>query len=300
MSKYLDSAGVTILWSKIKELVNSNVTDIQADLEILAQKDISLQNEINNVKTTLNTLTNNPDAVINSFNEIVNFLANIENSETLEGIVNGINKSITDGDTAEADARKKADDDITALIVKLHAVLTLSADKTVIEKGVATDVTLTHSAKFDGANLTYTLQVNGAALANPYSISDKTTFNCVFKIDNSNPKLVTDISKSITVNAYYAKWIGGSTKSTITAADVTTFVKQSITASAAGTYNVTSTDNQYIWFCVPDGMSISKITLGGFAVPNEAPITLSVSGVSYKCYRTTNPLTAGTRSFVVS
>ena len=42
-------------------------------------------------------------------------------------------------------------------------------------------------------------------------------------------------------------------------------------------------------------------TLGGFAVPMEAYIERAVTGKGlYKCYRTSNPLSAGTRSFVIS
>ena len=305
MSKFLDSSGVAVLWAAVKNLIDTGVatdiTQIQSKLTELASKDSNLQSQITNLKTTLDTLTNNPDAAINSFNEIVNFLANVENSETLEGIIAGLTSSIASGDKTEADARKAADDDIMALIVKLHADIKYGANKTVIERGVSTPITITHSATFDGKPLTYTLQVNGAAVASSYSISEKTIFNGVFKINNSDPKLVTDIAKSVTVNAYYPKFVGGTTKTTITSADILGFTKMAISGSAAGTVSVTSKANEYIWFCVPTGMTINKVTLGGFNVPIEAVVTVAVSDRgNYNCYRSSNPLSASTRSFVIS
>lgn len=185
--------------------------------------------------------------------------------------------------------------------MKLHASISLSASKTAIEKGVPTNVSINHSAKFDGKNLTYTLMVDNAALASSYSVSDTKTFQCVFKINNADPKLVTDIARSVTVSAYYPKYYGGSAKTALTSDDVLALTKQNISGGAGGTANITSAAEQYVWFCIPSYMNISKVTLGGFAVPLEAAATVAVAGKgNYKCYRTTNPLSAGTRSFVIS
>ena len=202
---------------------------------------------------------------------------------------------------AEATARQSADDEIKALVVKLHAAINFSLSKTVVEKGVTTNITINDSAVFDGKALTYNLLVNGAAKAASYPVTNTTTFTGVFKINNADPKLVTDITKSATVNAYYPKYVGGSTKTALTSADITGFTKQTISGSAAGTANITSAANEYIWFCVPSTMTINKVTLGGFAVPIEAPVNVTVTGKdTYKCYRSTNPLSAGTRSFVIA
>lgn len=201
----------------------------------------------------------------------------------------------------EATARQSADDEIKALVVKLHAAINFSLSKTVVEKGITTNITVTDSAVFDGKALTYNLLVNGAVKAASYPVTDTTTFTGVFKINNADPKLVTDITKTAKVNAYYPKYVGGSTKTALTSADITGFTKQDISSSAAGTANITSGANEYIWFCVPSTMTISKVTLGGFAVPIEAPVNVTVTGKdTYKCYRSTNPLSAGTRSFVIA
>lgn len=203
--------------------------------------------------------------------------------------------------SAEATTRQNADDEIKALVVKFHASINFTPNKTVVEKGVTTNITFTDSAVFDGKTLTYNLLINGANKAASYPITDTTTFTGVFKINNADPKLITDVTKTAKVNAYYPKYVGGSTKTALTSDDITGFTKQSISSSAAGIANITSNANEYIWFCVPSTMSISKVTLGGFAVPIEAPVNVTVTGKdTYKCYRSTNPLSAGTRSFVIA
>ncbi len=58
--------------------------------------DTELQEKIDTLTTNFNTLVNaNPSAAINSFNEIIAFLDNIEDTSTLEGIISGINTSIS-------------------------------------------------------------------------------------------------------------------------------------------------------------------------------------------------------------
>ncbi|MCM1079673.1 MAG: hypothetical protein NC344_10280 [Bacteroidales bacterium] len=305
MGRFVDKAGIQLLWDSIKKYVTdgtgADISDLSNRIDELVTSYGLTASEVTQLKSTLNTLVSNPDAAINSFNEITKFLENVDNTQSLEGILAGITKSITDGDAGEAKLRQDGDDEVKALVVKLHAAVTFGASKTTIEKGVSTAVTINHSAKFDGAALTYALEVNGEAVKSSYTISDTTTFSGVFKVDNADPKLVTDIAKSVTVNAYYPKYVGGSTKTTLTSDDITALTKQGISGSASGTANITSADDEYIWFCVPANMTINKVTLGGFAVPLEAAVTVAVTGKgNYKCYRSTNPLSAGARSFVIA
>lgn len=57
--------------------------------------DTLIQQQINSLTDTLNTLVNdNATEAIDAFNEIVAFLANINDRQTLEGIINGINQAI--------------------------------------------------------------------------------------------------------------------------------------------------------------------------------------------------------------
>lgn len=262
----------------------------------------SLTTQFNTLKSNFETLLQaNPDAAINSFNEIIAFLDNVEDSKTLEGILAGLQTNIADSVADEAKARETADNSIIAMIFASHGQISCGANPGTIEKGVTTNVSINTGVTFNGKALTHTVKVNGADKASSYPVSDTTTFNVVFNIDNADPKIQTTVNRTAKVNAYYPKYYGGSVSTAMTEAGILALVKQSISGGAGGTYNITSSADQYIWFCVPNGMSISKVTLGGFAVPIEAAQTVAVTGKdNYKCYRTTNPLSAGTRQFVIS
>lgn len=71
--------------------------------------------------------------------------------------------------------------------------------------------------------------------------------------------------------------------------------------SPAGTYTVTvGADGDYLWFNVPATMSINGASMGGFAFPLEAPTNVTIGGVAYKSYRSSNTLDAGTYTIVLS
>ena len=58
--------------------------------------DTEVQKKIQTLETAFNDLLEaDPNSAINSFNEIVAFLKNIQDTDTLEGILNGINQAIT-------------------------------------------------------------------------------------------------------------------------------------------------------------------------------------------------------------
>lgn len=194
------------------------------------------------------------------------------------------------------------DSNIMALIVKLHASISVSVSPTIIEKGVNTNVNISTSASFDGSNLTYTTLVDGSPISNPYSLNDSKTFNVAINIDNANPKVVYSTTKNVTVNAYYPKYYGRSSTLNPSSADILAFTKQAISASVVNN-NVTlnSSTSDYLWLCVPSTMTINSVTSNGFAVPMEAYITVAVSGKgNYKCYRSTNQINAGDITFNVS
>lgn len=75
--------------------------------------------------------------------------------------------------------------------------------------------------------------------------------------------------------------------------------KQTARTSPNGTYSVTvASDGQYVFFVVPNTMTINKVTLSGFDFPLAAADTSSKSG--YKIYKSANTYKAGTISLVVS
>lgn len=80
-----------------KQLSTNDLTnELKAKLESLYNyNDTELRNKIDTLTTNFNTLlNNNPTKAIENFNEIIAFLANIEDSETLEGIIAGIETQI--------------------------------------------------------------------------------------------------------------------------------------------------------------------------------------------------------------
>ena len=58
-------------------------------------------------------------------------------------------------------------------------------------------------------------------------------------------------------------------------------------SSLNGTKTLNNDDaTKYLWLCVPNTMSINKVTSGGFDVPFLAPVEASTPLGTYKCYRT--------------
>lgn len=235
--------------------------------------------------------------VIKAINQVLDGKASKEEvsniKTTLESNINDI------ADIMEA--MSDTDDSLMELIFKTHGQFTCSASPSTIEKGVTTNVSINTGVSFDGVAMTHTVTVDGKDKEASYPLSTSKTFNVVFNIDNADPKIKVSITKTAPVHAFYPKYYGGSTKAAIDASDITTFTKQYISSSAAGTYSITSMDDEYIWFCIPSTMNINKVTLGGFNVPLEAPIIKQVTDKGdYKCYRSSNPLSAGTRSFIIA
>ena len=71
--------------------------------------------------------------------------------------------------------------------------------------------------------------------------------------------------------------------------------------SPAGTYTVMVTaDSDYVWLNIPASMTIHGATLGGFDFPLEAPASVTIGGVEYKSYRSSNTYDAGTLIVVIS
>lgn len=75
--------------------------------------------------------------------------------------------------------------------------------------------------------------------------------------------------------------------------------KQPIKATPAGTYNINVLNaGDYVWFIVPNSMTINKATMSGFTFPLEAPDASSIPG--YRIYRSSNTYDAGVITVVLS
>ena len=101
--------------------------------------------------------------------------------------------------------------------------------------------------------------------------------------------------KTISANLYLPVYYGFSKATTGNELTITSLTKGG--SSLNGTKTLTNDDaTKYLWLCVPNTMSINKITSGGFDVPFLAPVEASTTLGTYKCYRTqdlpgTDPMT---------
>lgn len=77
--------------------------------------------------------------------------------------------------------------------------------------------------------------------------------------------------------------------------------KQNIKVSPAGTYNVTINSNgDYVWFVVPNSMTINNVTMSGFNFPLEPPQIVEIEEDTYKVYKSSNTYDAGVITIIIS
>lgn len=101
--------------------------------------------------------------------------------------------------------------------------------------------------------------------------------------------------RSISTNLYLPVYYGFSKATTGNELTITSLTKGG--SSLNGTKTLSNDDaTKYLWLCVPNTMSINKVTSGGFDVPFLAPVEASTTLGTYKCYRTqdlpgTDPMT---------
>lgn len=91
--------------------------------------------------------------------------------------------------------------------------------------------------------------------------------------------------RSISANLYLPVYYGFSKANTGNELTITSLTKGG--SSLNGTKTLNNDDaTKYLWLCVPNIMSINKVTSGGFDVPFLAPVEASTPLGTYKCYRT--------------
>ena len=164
-----------------------------------------------------------------------------------------------------------------------------------------------NSYEFDGNNHTVTVKweaINGTASA--VSISDGTTSkpagsgkNGSVTFDKSSQGTTTytvtatidgkSYTAKASANAYLPQFAGTSTAATVADLNVAGLAikKQSIKGQI--TVNAPTGEDKYVWFCVPSGVTISKVTSAGFGVNLKTVETkkATVGGkeYNYSCYR---------------
>ena len=175
-------------------------------------------------------------------------------------------------------------------------IASFTASPSVVEKGIgAQSIKLSWRTTFNDQTITPdSLSVKKSTSGTPLTtdtslktiqdtagITETTTYSIEATIKGIKK------TASATVNAYYPMYFGGSASEEITSEELLALTKQSIKSSPAGQVTIPLTTGQYLWLCVPEGMSINGVgILNSSPVGLIAPVTVSVPNKgNYRCYR---------------
>lgn len=262
-----------------------------------------LQKQINN-KTAASEDISDIKTAVGLTNELAlpdlsdtNYLT--ETTDVVSGMKE-LDKQIADG---------RHDEVWEVLYTQFTQISGFSASPTVIEKGVDANISIRGSILFNSKGLVpETLSLKrGTTVINSTPVSSLNITDVLNTTEDRTTYTLSITSKRVTktasanVKAYYPMYFGHSSKTALESADVLGLTKQAIKSSPNGTYNMSGIgQGDYVWLCVPSNFSITKVTSSGFGVPMEAPITVTVDGKgSYKCYRTSGAMNAGSFNFVI-
>lgn len=160
-------------------------------------------------------------------------------------------------------------------------------------KGVGVTPTVL-TFKQDGVALSAELVANGSINAKVNKLGDT-----VFEIAVEAEGMKKSASKKLTmVLPVYMGFAGASDAAGLA---ITELSKYAPLSSPAGTYKIkNNTDGIYLWLCVPDTMTINKVTSSGFTVPMREVQTGQTELGGYKCYRSSNAIVAGEYTYTIS
>lgn len=180
-----------------------------------------------------------------------------------------------------------------AIIYKIHGAADITADKTIIEKGqvnqinlswkctVGSETVVPKSWKITRDGLDWVTSVQETSKSD--NITDTKRYELKATLDYG-----VSVSDLLVINAYYPIYIVVNGASNIGGDGVLTGSRQTLRSNPSGRYNVAVNEAaNYIFFCVPIGMSITKVTLSGFDVPLEDVNQVdTVEKGMYNIYRT--------------
>lgn len=163
----------------------------------------------------------------------------------------------------------------------------------IMRKGVGVTPTVL-TFKQDGVALSAELVANGSINAKVNKLGDT-----VFEIAVEAEGMKKSSSKKLTmVLPVYMGFAGASDAAGLA---ITELSKYAPLASPAGTYKIkNNADGIYLWLCVPDTMTINKVTSSGFTVPMMEVQTGQTELGGYKCYRSSNAIVAGEYTYTIS
>lgn len=150
------------------------------------------------------------------------------------------------------------------------------------------------SIKQDGKLLEAELSSSGTLTTTVNKLGD-TQFEIIVSADG----LTASQAKSLTM--VLPLYFGFDQASDVANLSIKSLDKYDPLTTPAGTYTIENAlDGNFLWFCVPDTMNITKVTSGGFAVPMEAAVSGQTELGGYKCYRSSNAIVAGSYKYTLS
>ena len=163
----------------------------------------------------------------------------------------------------------------------------------IMRKGVGVTPTVL-TFRQDGVALSAELVANGSISTKVNKLGDT-----VFEIAVEAEGMKKSASKKLTmVLPVYMGFAGASDAAGLA---ITELSKYAPLTSPAGTYKIkNNADGIYLWLCVPDTMTINKVTSSGFTVPMREVQTGQTELGGYKCYRSSNAIVAGEYTYTIS
>lgn len=214
--------------------------------------------------------------------------------------------------TAEEATRKSADEDQKARLLALEGsvwplearlkatpqlaehtggsvAVTVAWD--VERKGTAEDPTRL-TLTMDGVEVAVAAAASGE-VAVPVATLGETVFGLAVEADGLTATAEARVTQVLPI------YMGFAVVAAVGELDMTALGKCSPRKTVAGTYTLRNgTDGSYLWVCVPEGMTLSKVTSSGFTVPMEAAEEGSTALGGYKCHRSSNAIVAGEYTYV--
>lgn len=192
--------------------------------------------------------------------------------------------------------------EINKVLYNQHSQVTLSGSPITIEKGVNTKINLSWNYEYNGEETTPTsmqLKSGNTVLESVNkTYTDTISTSKTYQVTAVNEG-ITKTSNTVTVGAYYSMYFGEGSEVFDRTSVITASNKRPIASNPRGDVSITFTGGKYLWLCVPDEMSINKVTSSGFAVPMEEPVNQTINE-TYKCYRSTDTINKGTVNFTIA
>lgn len=231
----------------------------------------------------------------------------------LAGIAEGANKTVVDASLSASSANPVQNKAVQSALAQLQSQIdTINAEKATFtfKRTSGNWAYFVDDAKYftlqadcsvnasisilEGSNV---LKTASGAKTCAYTVSMDPGTSAPTTLTYTAKAVIGKVTKSASVSVYVVnpKYVGAGAAYTDVVKDAN---KQPVHTSATGTYNVNvAADGQYVFFVLPDSMSISKVTLSGFDFPLNAPDTSSKSG--YKIYKSANTYKKGSLTLVV-